>query len=130
MPVSLVLLIEDDPDMRLILETWVTKLGHQMLSAASALEAVKALAGSGNSPGPVVDVALLDIVLPDISGLKLLARLRTFPSYARLPAIFLSASNDPADRAAARDMGAQFIAKPITRAVLEAALAAAVPAPS
>jgi DNA-binding response OmpR family regulator len=123
--VAVVLLIEDDPDLRLLLETWLTRMEYVTISAASALEAVKTLAGSESRPGPVVDVALLDIVLPDLSGLLLLQRLRAFPSYARLPAIFLSASHDPADKAAARGMGAHFIPKPITRSVLEAALAAA-----
>ena len=75
MRVTFVLLIEDDPDLRLLLETWLTRLGYGSLSAASALEAVKTLAGSEDSPGPVVDVALLDIVAKPITRSVLQAAL-------------------------------------------------------
>ena len=120
-----VLVVEDDPDNRAVLESWLRWMGHDVLSAASAQEGWNLIAPTEADPGPKVDVAVLDIVMPEVSGLQVLNHMRHQSAYARMPAIFLSASDVAADRAAARSMGAQFITKPVTRSVLQAAIEAA-----
>ncbi len=120
-----VLVVEDDPDNRAVLESWLRWMGHEVLSAASAVEGWNLIAPTEDDPGPKVDVAVLDIVMPEVSGLQVLNHMRHQPVYARMPAIFLSASDVAADRAAARSMAAQFITKPVTRSVLQAAIDAA-----
>jgi CheY-like chemotaxis protein len=125
--VARVMIVEDDPDSRKLLEVWLSWMGHDVLSAASAVEAVRLLLVDG---APVADVAILDIAMPEISGLQVLHHLRGNAVYAHLPAIFLSASDLASDRAAARSMGAQFMKKPTTRATLQAAVdAALIPIP-
>lgn len=120
-----VLAVEDDPDARALLESWLQWMGHDVVSAVSVAEAESLVEGIGADPAAALDVAVLDIAMPDGSGLEVLQRLRQQPATARVPAIFLSASELDTDRAAARTLGAHFIAKPIKRSVLQAAVDAA-----
>ena len=120
-----VLVVEDEPGDRALLESWLHWMGHDVLSAASVGEATTLVARTGTDPAAVLDVAVLDIVMPDGSGLEVLQYLRQRPATARIPAIFLSASELDTDRVAARALGAHFVAKPVTRSVLQAAVDAA-----
>jgi CheY-like chemotaxis protein len=68
-----------------------------VLGAASADEALQLVAERG-----VPDVIVLDVLMPGLSGLDLLSRLRNDPASARLPAVFLSARVQESDIAAGR----------------------------
>jgi len=120
-----ILVVEDDPGTRAMLDSWLRWMGHDVVSAASAAEAATLVQGAGAVPAPVLDVAVLDIVMPDHSGVELLQYLRGRPATQEIQAIFLSASERDADRVAARTLRAHFLAKPITRSVLAAAVDAA-----
>ncbi|MCE0536215.1 response regulator [Kineosporia rhizophila] len=120
-----ILLVEDDPDTRRMLEAWLQWMGHDVFGAASATEAVHLVEGSTQVPAPALHVAVLDIVMPDHSGVELLQYLRRRPVTRQIPAIFLSASELDTDRAAARALGAHFVPKPVTRSVLQAAVESA-----
>lgn len=65
-----VLVVDDEPDLRLILQLNLTRWGHEVATAASAEEAWEVL--RAETP----DALLLDVSLPGESGLDLLARLR------------------------------------------------------
>ena len=56
---------------------------------------------------------LLDIVMPDMDGFDLLARIRQLPAHAATPALFLTAKDEPFDRVSGLTLGADdYIAKP------------------
>ncbi len=93
-----ILLVEDDPDTRRMLEAWLQWMGHDVFGAASATEAVHLVEGSTQVPAPALHVAVLDIVMPDHSGVELLQYLRRRPVTRQIPAIFLSASELDTDR--------------------------------
>jgi CheY-like chemotaxis protein len=59
-------------------------------------------------------LVLLDISMPEMSGLQLLERVRAIPFFADLPlSCMLTSSTDPADRARAEDLGVSgFVVKP------------------
>jgi putative two-component system response regulator len=60
------------------------------------------------------DVVLLDIVMPDPSGLDLLAQIRSVPQFEQLPVIILTACDDTAIKAQALNLGAtDFLTKPV-----------------
>jgi DNA-binding response OmpR family regulator len=62
-----------------------------------------------------VDVILLDIIMPQMSGLEVLAQLRQLPHRQATPVIMLTGKGQEADRARAGDLGAtDFLTKPFS----------------
>src|SRR5262245_27446004 len=68
---EVVLIVDDDPVHRRLLESMVQRFGYQTAVAEGGDDAVKALMGSGR-----VDGVILDLVMPDLDGLGVLARMR------------------------------------------------------
>lgn len=81
-----VLLIEDDPDLRILIEMSLTHLaGWEVRSAASGSEGL-ALARTWPA-----QVALVDLMMPDMDGREVCRRLKADPSTAGIPVVFLTA---------------------------------------
>ncbi|GAB6901697.1 response regulator [Kineosporia succinea] len=118
-----VLVVEDDPDNRLLLELRLQRMGHDVLSATCAGEAL-ALIGLHGVP----DLAVLDIVMEGIDGLDLLMILRRLPTSVSMPAIMLTARQMLGDEQVAADLNAAFMLKPIVAADLTRAVDAALAA--
>src|ERR1700741_405196 len=70
---EVVLIVDDDPVHRRLLESMVQRFGYQTAVAGGGDEAVKALMGSETSR---IDGVILDLVMPDLDGLGVLARMR------------------------------------------------------
>ena len=114
------LYVEDDPASLALVEQALALDGHQVLHASDARSAL-ALA---RSAAPAL--LLVDIQLPDASGLDLRAWLRDDPALAGLPCIALSAQAAPADLAAAQAAGfGAYLTKPVDVPALRRAVAAA-----
>lgn len=100
----LVLIIEDEPQMRRFLRSALASHGFRCLEACTAAEGM-ALASSHNP-----EVILLDLGLPDGSGIVLARRLR---EWARTPILVISARGREADKVEALDAGADdYLTKP------------------
>jgi len=112
-----VLVVEDTPELRALLEVRLGRSGHLVLSAASGQDALDLLAEKGPP-----DVAVLDVVMPGMTGLELHTRLRAEPAYATIPVIFLSARVQPEDITAGRSLGAVYLTKPVVISALTAAI--------
>lgn len=69
-PSSIVLVVEDDPDVRGLLERLVTGAGYRVLSAGTGAEALAVI----GTDGAVVDLILTDIGLGDMHGAELARR--------------------------------------------------------
>jgi len=99
-----ILLVEDD---RVLLRTLAIGLraeGHEVLLAGDGRTATDAL--REDEP----DIVVLDLGLPDIPGMQVLASLRT---WSTLPVVVLSARSDSTDKVAALDAGADdYVTKP------------------
>jgi DNA-binding NtrC family response regulator len=67
------LLVDDDPVQRRLLEAMVKRFGYDPMLAADGAEALTQLSGP---QGGDVDVIVLDLVMPDLDGMGVLARLR------------------------------------------------------
>ena len=101
---ALVLLIEDEPQMRKFLETAITSHGYRYAEASTAREGL-AQAASRNP-----DVVLLDLGLPDEDGIEVTRRLR---EWSGTPIIVISARGQEQDKIAALDAGADdYLTKP------------------
>lgn len=69
------------------------------------------------------DTILLDILMPEMSGIEVLKRIRSRPESEHIPVLILSASNDRETRLEALELGAtDFLAKPVDRVELIARL--------
>src|SRR6187551_1436841 len=111
------LLVEDDARMRNLVSGGLTEEGHEVDSADSAAPALQ-LAGRGN-----YDVIVLDVMLPDASGLEIVRSLRTTGD--RTPVLMLTARDAATDIVAGLDAGADdYLTKPFAFAVLLARLRA------
>ena len=115
-----ILVVDDDPDIRGLVEFRLRKAGHDVLAASDGAGALAAVADRGRP-----DLAVLDVAMPGMSGLELLVALRKRADLRQLPAIFLSARILPSDIAAGRALGASYLAKPFVAPALMAAVTTA-----
>ena len=113
-----VLVIDDEPQILRALKINLSVRGYEVVTAATGSGALRAAAD--HRP----DVVVLDLGLPDISGIEVLAGLRGWLS---APVIVLSARTDSADKVEALDAGADdYVTKPFGMDEFLARLRAAV----
>lgn len=114
---SELLLIDDDQELCELLASWLSQEGFTVRACHDGQSARQALAAQ--APSAVV----LDVMLPDGSGLELLKQLRT--EHAELPVLMLSARGEPLDRILGLELGADdYLAKPCDPRELTARLRA------
>ena len=102
-----VLVVDDDPTIRLICATNLQLDGYQVLEAANGQEGLEV--ALEKAP----DVVLLEISMPVLDGFGLAAALQADERTRELPLIFLTAEVDPLVKAMAYETGAHgLIAKP------------------
>ncbi len=110
-----ILIVDDQPENLEIL-SGVLKPHFQVRAARSGAQALRA---AGTEPRP--DLILLDIMMPEMDGFAVLARLRENPSTCHIPVIFVTALDAPKDEQHGFDMGAvDYITKPFRPAVVVA----------
>ena len=115
-----VLVVDDDPNMRDLVSFRLRKAGHRVLTAESGADAL-AIVEERGAP----DVAVLDVMMPGMTGLELLPAMRRHEGLADMPAVFLSGLVDHADVAAGRALDATYLTKPFSGIALENAIARA-----
>ena len=109
-----ILVVDDSPTMRRMVMASLRDVGEGRFSeAASGLEAIEQLA-----LGPVA-LMILDLNMPDMHGLEVLAFVRNHPAFKRVPVIVLTTRGDDASRVAAERAGASlYLTKPFAPASL------------
>lgn len=110
-PASSVLLIEDDPNDVLLMNRAVAKAGFAgpFQVAVDGEEAIATLSGAEPAPALV----FLDLKLPRVSGLDVLAWVKAQPALRRIPVVILTSSREERDLARAYDLGANaYVLKP------------------
>ena len=104
-----ILIIEDEPDIRKTLEYNISREGYEVISASSLLEARQNLESSSFS------LLLLDLMLPDGSGLDLFRELKQDKSKSSMPVIILTAKDDEVDKVVGFELGADdYVTKPFS----------------
>lgn len=105
---SRILVIDDEPQIRRLLDLVLTAEGHTVQQAASGQEGL--VEAASRQPEAIV----LDLGLPDLSGLDVLARLR---EWSQVPVLILSVQDSPDDKVQALDLGADdYVTKPFDTA--------------
>jgi two-component system phosphate regulon response regulator PhoB len=104
-----ILVVEDERDIREVLAYNLGKAGHEMLAADSGAGAL----ASVRETRP--DLVLLDLILPDVSGVEICRHLKRDPSLCQIPVIMLTARSEEADRVVGFEMGAEdYVVKPFS----------------
>lgn len=104
-----ILVVEDEPAIRELIGFACESSGYEVLRAGTVHEASDLLASSR------VNLILLDWMLPDLSGLQWLDKLKHDERYAALPVIMLTARGTESDKVAGLDAGADdYVVKPFS----------------
>lgn len=103
---ALILTVEDDPPVRNLISTTLKAHDYRYLTAANGETAI--MLASSHNP----DIILLDLGLPDIDGVELIEKIRT---WSNVPIIVISARSEDDDKIAALDAGADdYLTKPFS----------------
>jgi len=110
-----ILVVDDDPFNRDVLQQELEALGHEVLTADNGA------AGLAMIDGDDVDIVLLDIMMPGLSGFDVLERLRRDDGKRELPIIVISALHDVDSIVRGIKLGADdYLPKPFEPVILEA----------
>jgi DNA-binding NtrC family response regulator len=105
----LILIVDDDPVQRRLLETLVRRFGYQAETVETGEAALTRL---GSAAGPSVDLLILDLVMPDLDGMGVLERMRE-RGY-NVPTIVQTANGSiEAVISAMRNGALDFVVKPV-----------------
>jgi two-component system, OmpR family, KDP operon response regulator KdpE len=114
--VSVLVLIEDDPAIRTALERALSRRGHAVYAAPTAMAGLELV--TSRSP----DVVVLDLGLPDVDGTQVLGMIR---GISAVPVIVATARDDEAEMVRVLDLGADdYVVKPFSAEQIEARLRA------
>ncbi|MDQ7027181.1 MAG: response regulator [Anaerolineae bacterium] len=104
----LILVIDDDPALQTLIVSLLRRGDMEAISAMDGSQAREAL-----DQDRLPDLVLLDLMLPEISGIDLLKEFRSQPKLEQLPVIILSALADPEQIREGLDEGAdRYLTKP------------------
>jgi two-component system KDP operon response regulator KdpE len=102
----LVLAVDDEPGVLRLIKLELTSQGFRVITADNATEAVRL--EEEHRP----DIALLDVLMPDMSGFELMRRLR---DRTNIPIILLTAKGSDSDKVRGLELGADdYLAKPFS----------------
>lgn len=103
-----VLIIEDEEDAAELFAEMMRVSGFRVLKTSKSAPAISMM--SADKP----DVVLLDIMMPEISGVDILRQMRRDPNLADIPVIVVTAKSMPADIKIGMEAGAStYITKPV-----------------
>jgi phosphate regulon transcriptional regulator PhoB len=104
-----ILVVDDEPDLLELVRVNLAQAGFTVETAASGSDALAALR---RAPP---DAMILDLMLPDISGTELCARVRADQRLTALPIIMLTAKSEEIDRVVGLELGADdYVTKPFS----------------
>ena len=102
----LILVVEDDAPVRNLIGTTLKTHGYDYITATNGESAV--MQASSHNP----DIVLLDLGLPDIDGVEVIGKIRT---WSEMPIIVISARTEDKDKIDALDAGADdYLTKPFS----------------
>ncbi|MAU09427.1 MAG: hypothetical protein CL607_06375 [Anaerolineaceae bacterium] len=103
-----ILVVDDDPALQKLVVLLLKRADMNPISAMNATEAAQIL-----KEEPLPDLVVLDLMLPEISGIDFLKQMRTKSQFDHLPVVILSALADPAQIREGLEAGAdRYLTKP------------------
>ncbi|CAB4688381.1 MAG: response regulator [Actinobacteria bacterium] len=107
-----VLVVDDDPDLSLLMEIFLTRRGHEVLLASDGRDGLDVLGREG------VDLVVLDWMMPTLDGIAMTRAIRADPRVRHLPLLMVTARHDHGEAVAAGVD--EVLGKPFTGTVLVA----------
>lgn len=105
------LVVDDDPDIRKLVATYLKDMGYTVTEAGDGRAAIKKL----DEQRPTL--LCVDLMLPESSGYDVCEHAQKSPALQGLPIVMISARGMPDDKAHAEDLGVrEYLVKPFTRA--------------
>jgi DNA-binding response OmpR family regulator len=105
-----VLVVEDDQDLRAVTLVMLNRLGFSPVGFDCAKDAIAYLKENN------VDLALLDVMMPEMNGFELLQELRNTPHLREIPIIMVTSKDADTDVLTGYQQGADYyITKPFTQ---------------
>jgi len=103
-----ILIVDDDPDISRLLQFALISEGFDVSVAASGLAGIEV--ALRERP----DLAVVDVMLPEVDGFEIVRRLRATPTLAHIPIIMLTARGDVNDKLRGFEVGADdYVVKPV-----------------
>jgi CheY-like chemotaxis protein len=116
---SRILIVDDDRDTIAILTRQLESEGYECVSAASGAAALATLRATP------VDVILLDVMMPEMTGLQVCEHLRADETLRQIPVILVTCRDDMETRARGMSLGvSEYLTKPIVKEELLTRIAA------
>src|SRR3990172_1887103 len=104
-----ILVVDDDVNLLQMVRLMLQRVGHEVETSSNGEEGL--LFASQKQP----DLAIIDVMMPGLSGYDVVRRLRDDPFTARIPIVILTARSQPMDKQMALEAGANaFLSKPVT----------------
>jgi two-component system phosphate regulon response regulator PhoB len=114
-----ILIVDDEEDILELVRYNLAREGYQTFCAAGGQEALKLLRQT------VVDLIVLDLMLPDVDGLEVARQVKADPRNTNLPIVMLTAKGEESDIITGLELGADdYIAKPFSPKILLARIKA------
>ncbi|OPY84067.1 MAG: Alkaline phosphatase synthesis transcriptional regulatory protein PhoP [Syntrophus sp. PtaU1.Bin208] len=88
---KLILVVDDDPNLRLLLAINLEKAGFKTLEASNGVKALQLL--QDHKQDPVPDLIVTDAVMPLLDGYGLIREVRSEPAFSRIPLILLTGND-------------------------------------
>jgi DNA-binding response OmpR family regulator len=108
-----ILVVDDQPQNIELLEAYLAFQGYEIVKAASGQEALEKLKVNQ------IDLVLLDIMMPKMSGLEVLEKLRADEKTRAIPVVMVTALKETEDKVKALEAGCDdFISKPVDKVEL------------
>ena len=101
-----ILIVEDEQDIRELLEIHLSKEGYNIFTAEDGMQALNIFQNKD------IDIALLDVMIPKIDGFKVLKKIR---ETSEIPVIFITAREEESDKIFGLGLGADdYVIKPFS----------------
>jgi two-component system chemotaxis response regulator CheY len=92
-----ILVVDDEPDYRLVMRSILTAEGHSVVLAEDGIEGLEKLEEGS------LDLVIADIYMPRMDGIKFHRRVRSLPRFEKMPFLFVSAFDDQHTMSAVKD---------------------------
>jgi len=103
-----ILVVDDEPDILMSVSQTLEIFGYNIVKAKNGQECIEKLCEMKNNP----DLVLLDIMMPEISGWDIAAKIKDNPDWKKIPIVFLTAKGDTMSIGMGNLTAVDYIVKP------------------